>query len=408
MRTTYITAAAIGLLIGLWLLSGQINRPEPEAPKTLAQQNRERQAQQEDLSPTQVRARVSQAEPQVRAVRVRGRTENKRTVEVKAETTGRIVARPVERGDRVEAGDLLCKISLEDREAGFREARAALQQAQIEYQGSLELKAKGFQSETAIAQSKARLATAEASLERRELDLARTRIKAPFAGFIEDVSLQIGDYVGPGSTCATVIDLDPMLLVGRVPEKEVQNVRTGINARGILSSGQTVSGPVRFVGAQSDPDTRTYPIEVEIDNADGAIKSGITTEILLPIETVPAHRVSPALFALDDDGGVGIRIVNAEDRVEFHRIDVLISDASGAWITGLPDIATIITVGQELVVPGERVDVTYEARQGMPVALPLSDGDPAVSSGENNTPQSANQTQPMNAPAIAGTAISNR
>lgn len=397
MRTTYITAGVIALLIGLWLLSGQLGKEEPPPQKTLAEQNRERAARQEDKAPTPVRARVVQAERQVRSVRVRGRTENKRTVAVKAETTGRIVDRPVERGDAVEAGDLLCRISLEDRQASLAESRAALQQTELEYQGSIELKAKGFQSDTAIAQAKARLASAQANLARSELDLARTRIKAPFAGFVEDVALEVGDYVNPGSVCATIIDLDPMLLVGRIPEREVQQIKPGQIAQGLLTDGTKLSGPVRFVGAQSDPATRTYALEVEVPNPDGALKSGITADILVPVETVTAHRVSPALFALDDAGGVGIRIVNDEDRVEFHTIDVLMSDASGAWITGLPDIATIITVGQELVIPGERVDVTYEARSDMPAAAPgAQDAEPG-----DSTPQSANTRSQKPATPVA-------
>lgn len=394
MRTTYLTAGIIALLIGLWLLSGQLGKPEPEAQKTLAQQNLERAARTEDQAPTRVRAKVVQAQAQVRSVRVRGQTANKRTVAVKAETTGRIIARPVERGDAVAAGDLLCRISIEDREAGFAEARAALQQAKIEYEGSLELKAKGFQSDTAIAQAKARLASAQANVARSELSLARTRIKAPFDGFVEDVALEVGDYVNPGSVCATVIDLDPMLLVGRIPEREVQQIQQGQVAKGRLSDGTEVSGPVRFVGAQSDPATRTYALEIEVPNADGALKSGLTADILVPVETVVAHRVSPALFALDDAGGVGIRTVNDQDRVEFHKIDVLMSDASGAWITGLPDIATIITVGQELVIPGERVEITYEPQGEMPAAAPLRD---SVDS-DDNAPQSANTRSSEQAP----------
>src|SRR5690606_2986171 len=110
MRGTYITASVIALILALWLLSGQIGRDQDTRHPTLAEAQRERGAEAQDSAPAQVRARVVQAVPQVREVVLRGRTENKRTVEVKAETAGRVVERPVDRGSEVAAGDLLCRI----------------------------------------------------------------------------------------------------------------------------------------------------------------------------------------------------------------------------------------------------------------------------------------------------------
>lgn len=366
MRGTYVTATVIAVLIAVWLFSGQFGAAEKGAEPALAQANRERTAHAEDTDPVRVRARVINAVPRTRHVVLRGRTENKRTVEVKAETSGRVVGRPVERGSQVGHGDLLCRISTEDREAALAEARAALDQAGIEYQASLRLKEKGFQSETAIAQAKARLAAAQAQVERGELDLDRTYVRAPFAGIVEDVLLEIGDYVTPGGTCVTVVDMNPMLLVGRVSEREVAKIEIGATVTGNLADGRRVQGPVTFVGQQADPDTRTYPVEVEIDNPDYALRSGITTQIAIPVAEVMAHKISPALFALDDDGNVGVRVINAERRVEFHHIEVIDDDADGVWVTGLPKVTTLITVGQELVVAGQEVDPAFEPSAEMP------------------------------------------
>lgn len=366
MRGTYITATVIALLIGLWLLSGQFGEDGPAEHPTLAEENRQRAAQVEDDALTRVRARVIQAVPQVQNVVLRGRTENKRTVEVKAETAGRIVERPVDRGTAVDQGDVLCRISVEDREAGLAEARAALEQARIEHQASLKLKEQGFQSETVIAQAKARLAAAEAQVERREIDLARTAVRAPFAGVVEDVLAERGDYVTPGSTCVTIVDMDPMLLVGRVSEREVAKLEPGQTAQGHLADGRVVAGPITFVGQQADTATRTYAVEVEVANPDRALRSGITTEIRIPVDRVMAHKVSPALFALDDEGNVGIRTVNDQGRVEYHPIHIVRDDVDGVWVTGLPEVATLITVGQELVVPGQEVELSFEPAGDMP------------------------------------------
>jgi multidrug efflux system membrane fusion protein len=377
MRTTYITASLIAFAIVAWLLSGQIGKDDPVVHTTLAEQNREAEARRQDAEPTRVRARVIQASPQIQHVVLRGKTENKRTVEVKAETSGRVIDRPVERGSAVEKGDLLCQISMEDRYAAVTEARESLNEARIEYQGYQALKERGFQSETAMAQARARLASAEANLERAELEVQRTFVRAPFAGVVEEVHSEIGDYVAPGSTCVTVVDLDPMLLIGRVAEKDVQLLALDQQVTGVLTDGSEVQGPVSFIGAQSDPATRTYAVEIEIPNPDMALRSGLTTEIRIPVAEVMAQKISPALFALDDEGRIGVRTVNDRGAVEFHRVRIVRDEPDGVWVAGLPDTATLITVGQELVVAGEIVEVDFEPSGEMPAAVPEAPPPPA-------------------------------
>ena len=274
MRSTTVTAVIIALIIGLWLASGQLGKEDAPPLESLADQRVEQAAKLEDLAPTRVRAQVIQATAKTRQVRVRGRTENKRTVDVRSEITGRVVRRPVERGDRVSAGDLLCQISIDDRQATLAEARASAAEAEQRYQSNLELKTKGFINELEVKQAEAGLAAAQAAVTRSELNLARTRIKAPFDGVVEATAMEIGDVASAGSICATVVDLDPMLLVGQVSERDVLNLEVGATVDGRVATGSTVTGPITFIGAQADAATRTYRVEVEIDNADGALRSG--------------------------------------------------------------------------------------------------------------------------------------
>jgi membrane fusion protein, multidrug efflux system len=360
VRTTYVTAIVIAVLIGLWLLSGQLGGSGTQIEPSLAEQSERAQAAREDREPTAVRARVLHAEQRYATVHLRGRTDNKRTVDVRTETVGRVIERPVERGSRVAAGDLLCRLALDDRQARVNEARDTLQQAQVDFDGAQRLAERGLQSESQIAAARARLAATRAQLTRAELDLERASIRAPFAGIVDDVAVEVGDFAQVGSICATVIDLDPMLLVARVPERDVGQVARATHATATLLDGRTVRGQVTFVGSRSDTATRTYPVEIQVDNPDFEIRSGVTAQITVPVDSIMAHRVSPALLTLDDAGRMGIRILNGDNRVEFHNVEILGDDAGDIWIAGLPEIATVITVGQELVVPGERVQVTYE------------------------------------------------
>jgi membrane fusion protein, multidrug efflux system len=360
VRKTYLTAIVIAVLVGLWLLSGQFSDSGPKGHPSIAERGLEARATSDDQTPATVRARVVHAEPRFATVTVRGRTENKRTVNVRTETGGRIVERPVERGSRVESGDLLCRLSVDDREVRVLEARASLNQAQVDYDGSLKLAERGLQSESAIAQVRARLAAARAQLTRAELDLERTDIRAPFSGLVDDLAVEVGDFVQPGAVCATVIDLDPMLLVGRVAERDVAQVARASRAEATLLDGTPVSGQISFVGSRSDASTRTFPVEITVANPHFQLRSGVTAHIRIPGDAVLAHKVSSALLSLDDDGRVGIRTLNGRDRVEFHHVVILGDDDGDVWVVGLPEAATVITVGQELVVPGQQVLVSYE------------------------------------------------
>ena len=359
MRSTYLWAAGIAVLLLAWLASGQLNQEPVVFDPSIAERNEQDLNQLNDQTPTRVRVVQSQAQLKTRYASVRGKTQNKRTVQVRTEIQGRVVNRAVERGQSVAANQLLCGLSVDDRQAALVESQQRVNQARIDYEGAKQLRAKGYNSESAIAAAKANLATARAELKRRDLALRKTEIRAPFAGFVEDVHLEIGDYAQPGTACATLVDLNPMLLVGRVSERVVLNIEPGIEAIGELADRSVVRGPITFVGQQDDPATRTYAIEVELNNESGKLRSGMTTQIRIPVEEAFAHKISPALFSLDNEGGYGVRVVNNDDRVEFYSVTIVAEDEDGVWVSGLPNTSNIITVGQELVISGERVDPVF-------------------------------------------------
>lgn len=359
MRKNLITASLIAVGFVLWMISGLIfNESEGEPVLAISEQQLRVKPQAEQKRET-VRAAMSTAEQRARILVLRGRTQSKRSVDVKAEIAGNVVKRAVERGSRVEAGDVLCQLAIDDREVSVAEAKASLKDAQIEYQGSLKLKKQGLQSETAIARSKAQLEAAKAQLRRQDLNLQRTRIVAPFGGVIENLQMNVGDYATPGAVCATLIDLDPMLISADVTEAEVDNMEVGNMVTGTTSTGAEIVGELTFIGKQSDPLTRTYPIEITVENKDYSLRSGLTTTARIQLDEVGAHNVSPALFTLNDAGDFGIRTIGDDNVVVFFKISIIEDSPEGVWITGLPDTVSIITVGQEFVLTGQIVDPIY-------------------------------------------------
>ncbi len=370
MSKNLVTASIIAGLIAVWLLSGLLSgdgRPEEHPTLAASAQSGAVGAVQ---GPIRVRAEVRKAQRRTRYMVLRGRSESERDVEVKAEISGQVVSRPVERGYRVSAGDLLCEVAVDDRKASVEEAKAALEEAVIEHKGSLQLKKQGLQSETAIARSAARLAAAAANVERQQLNLARTRITAPFDGVVESLPMDIGDYAVPGSACARLLALDPMLVSADVTESEVYNLELGDKVVGQTPLGQEITGQVSFIGSQSDPVTRTYPVEITVPNPEYEIRSGLTMTVRIGLGDVMAHKLSPALFALNDAGEMGVRTIGKGNIVEFHTLQIIEDGPDGVWVTGLDDTVRLITVGQEFVFAGQLVEPVYPTDPSAQLAQP--------------------------------------
>jgi multidrug efflux system membrane fusion protein len=290
---------------------------------------------------------------------LRGRTESKRMVQVKAEIAGKLLSRPAERGERVRKGDLLCEVAVDDRAVAVTQARAALEDAELNYKGSRRLKEQGLQSETAIASSAARLEAARAQLQREVLNLERTRIVAPFGGVVEEVHMNTGDYAVPGAVCVTLIDLNPMLVRADVSEGDIESLALGDAVVGSITSGRQIQGVVSFIGMRSDPATRTYPVEITVENADYSIRSGLTVSVSIALNELPAHQISPALFTLSDSGEIGVHTLDASNQVVFREVHILEDGPDGVWVAGLQETTKLITVGQESVSAGELVEPVY-------------------------------------------------
>ena len=353
MKRSYLIAAGVAAAVAGWILSGQMNGanqppepdPQPVQSATVA----------EEMELAAVRVRRLVAAERVNELVLFGRTEAVRTVDVKAETSGRVVSIAVKKGQQVPRGAVLARIAMDDRKAGLTEAEALVEQQRIAYEAAQALSQKAFRSKVKLAENLAQLEAAKAALEHIRLDIAHTTIHAPFAGIVEGLPVEVGDYLGVGSVVAGIVDLDPVLIVAEVSERDVAMVAVGAAARARLVGGREVEGSVRYVSRMGASATRTFRVEVAVDNPDGALSEGLTAELRLPLGMVKAHRVSPAVLTLSDAGVIGVKTVGAGDIVEFHRVELIADTPEGMWLGGLPESLTLITVGQEFVRAGQRV-----------------------------------------------------
>ena len=186
------------------------------------------------------------------------------------------------------------------------------------------------------------------------VELNRTEVKAPFSGFIEQI-VKPGNFLERGQVCATIIQLSPISFIAGVPEYDINKVRVNQNVNVELVTGQKINGKLTFVSKSASPDTRTFSVESQIDNSDGAIKDGLTANMTIEIDKVNAHKISPSILLLNDEGKLGIRIVEKGNLAKFVEIIILEDSEEGLWVTGIPEKIEIIIQGQGFVEDNQEV-----------------------------------------------------
>lgn len=362
IKGSYVVAAVITAVLAAWIATGEI------VVGGQSDTNGSRGAAENGAGKAEEAFRVAvktfTAQERNANLVVRGRTEAEQRVQVKAETAGRVVAISAAKGQRVAKGDIVCKLDAGVREARVLQARAQLAQAELEAQAAGKLSEKGFAAETRVRATKAALDGARAVLAEAELDLVRTEMTAPFSGIIEQHTAEVGDYLNVANPCVTMASRDPLLAVGQVSELDVAALKKGMTGTVALVTGETAEGTLRFIASASDSATRTFRIELEVPNPDGSLRDGVTASIDIPLRATRAHKLSPAYLALDDAGNIGVKTVDENNLAQFAPVTILGDEKGHVWVDGLPEMVTIIVVGQDYVLDGAPVE---------PVAVPAGD-----------------------------------
>ncbi len=351
---SWIYSAGIAALIAVWLLSGQFGNDaaSSDAGTTIAAMAR--------TSQSKVRVRTQIAEEVTRTIVVNGQTGPARVVELSAETDGRVLHIGARRGANIDRNTIIVRLDERDRAARLAQAKATVKQREVEYEARVKLKSESYVSEAQLQEAVARLEAARTELTRAELDLDYMLVRAPFDGALQERAVEVGDFLKVGDPIATFVDNRTIIVTASVSEFDARFVHVDMVAESQLATGEKVRGKIRYVAPVADAATRTFTVELEIDNSAGLLRAGGTAELYIPAESVQAHRISPSLLTLDDAGNVGVKIINDLGKVEFVVADVALSSSNGVWVAGLPETVTIITVGQGFVNAGAVVDAVPE------------------------------------------------
>lgn len=358
-KPRFHTVAAFVVLAvsAAWVLTGEFSSIGSAANETPGD---EPQSTQAAAPAEKVLRTVAVIEPDFvqhnRIIRISGVTSPDKRTTLATRSAGILGELKVKKGDRVQAGDVVLVLDGAEKRAMVETAKALLDQRQKEAENIERLVRNGISPTTQSDSARSALASARSQLEAAQADLDRLTVVAPFSGIIDQVMVEEGSWLPSGEAAAVLLQLDPVVALGEVSEREIASVSVGSQADVRLISGDVVSGIVRHVSLEATSGTRTFPIEVAIANPDNKIPAGMTAEIMIKSEAVSAVKLPRSVVTLDAAGNLGLRILNADNTVGFVPIDLIDDSPTGLVLSGVPQDAKIIVAGQDLVSDGETVN----------------------------------------------------
>jgi membrane fusion protein (multidrug efflux system) len=253
-----------------------------------------------------------------------------REASVRAQVGGSIVALTVDRGQPVEAGALVARISSRDLDAARSSAQVALRSAETaldvtrsEAERTKALVSGGAlasrdleQAQNAVSAAEAQVAAARARLSSVQQQIDDTSVRAPFAGVVSARPASIGDVVAPGTELLTIIDPSSMRLEALVPSDQIPELRRGAKVqftiRGVPGD---FTGTIDRINPTADPVTRQVSCFVTLPNTGGRLIAGLFAEGR--VESVTRQGVVVPLSAVDETGTRPVVTRIRDDKAEI-------------------------------------------------------------------------------------------
>lgn len=347
-------AGILALVLTAWMGSGYFL---PAPPKEV-------DAPVDRVEAITVAVRDSRAEDVTQVFTAEGQAQPDRRSILRAEIDGDVAVLSAQRGEYLARGDIIARLGTREQEADVARARQELAAAQRDFDNAETLLERGVATTDRVSQARAALARAQSEVTRAEEGIDSAVIRAPFDGRLDALDLEEGAYVPAGTEIGTMLDIDPLKIVIQVPQQALSRIREGGSATVRFITGQEIEGTVEYVSKDAVTETRTFRAEIRVPNPDGRIASGLSVTVTIPTGQMSAHFISPAILSLGTDGQLGVKTVQDDDTVAFHPVVVEQAQTDGVWVSGLPEQARIITIGQGFVSAGEPVVPTPEESEG--------------------------------------------
>jgi multidrug efflux system membrane fusion protein len=359
-----IAAFCVTVAAGAWIATGEFSSvgsaQEAKASEVVPEAAAE--------APKPLLRTVAAVEPVVidhaRTIRLSGVTAADKRAALAARAEGVISSLALTKGSAVEAGALVMTLEGPETQAQANIAEIALAQRERELERSEKLFAGGNTPEIEVLNARSARDAAAAELVRARAAVDRLELRAPFAGIVDTVDVEVGEWVQTGAPVATILALDPIVVKAEISERDLASVNPGSTAKVRLANGAELEGVVRLIAREASAETRTFPVEIALRNQDLALSSGMTAEVELKASPVRAVVVPRSIITLADDGALGVRVVGADNIAQFAAVTVIDDTPDGLVVTGIPDGVRVVVAGQDLVRDGDVVEVTAASEIG--------------------------------------------
>ncbi|MFK7994232.1 MAG: efflux RND transporter periplasmic adaptor subunit [Granulosicoccus sp.] len=346
INSSWKAAGVVVFVLAVWMLSGLFTTED-----SANESNEEASAN----LPMTVEVTVAQSTLMARELNLQGQLNPIRQVLVKAQTSGEVQEIIKRKGVRVGVNDALVKLDEGGRGNLQAEAQAAVKTAESEQRAAQSMQRQRLQSQLQLEQANAVLEAARARLAMVELDIEYTIIKAPFAGVINQLPIERGALVERGDLIAELVDDSAFKVSAQVAQQALSQLTPGQSVTVDLITGETLSGALSFIGSVADPQTRSFDVEALVQNTSNTIAAGVSATLSIPVQEVQATFITPSALSLGDNGEIGVKALDDQDRVIFLPIELVSTTLDGAWVTGIEPDTRVITLGQGFVNSGEQV-----------------------------------------------------
>ena len=293
--------------------------------------------------------------PYASTIDVTATTQASKVRQVRSDLAGEVIEVNVERGDRVQPGDVMARLAAETRTSQTAQAAASVQEARVDLEATRQLVEQGVLAENRLVAAEASYQSALAALDQANDQIANLNIISAIQGVVTEVYTEEGSNITPGEPAVSIIALDPIKVLARVSELEIGNVNLGQSIDVELVTGEVFEATVTYIAPTANVATRTFDIEAEAPNPDFVIRDGVTATAKIARPGQQAFEISQSTLVTDELGRLGVRIVNDDSVVEFVAIELLETSLESAWVTGIMDDMQVIVVGQRFADIGKSV-----------------------------------------------------
>ncbi|MFK8079154.1 MAG: efflux RND transporter periplasmic adaptor subunit [Granulosicoccus sp.] len=346
INSSWKAAGVVVLLLAVWMLSGLFAADDASDDDS---------ANSAITPSVLVEVTVAQSTLMARELDLQGQLDPIRHVLVRAQTSGEVQSVIKRKGARVSDNEALVKLDEGGRGNALAEAQAAVKTAQSEQRAAQSMQRQRLQSQLQLEQADAVLEAARARLATVVLDIEHTTVRAPFAGVINALPVEQGAFVERSDVIAELVDDSAFKMSTQVSQHSLSQLVPGQPVTVTLITGESLSGVLSFIGSVADPQTRSFAVEALVQNTSDTIAAGVSATLSIPFKEVEATFITPSALSLGDEGELGVKALDEQDRVLFLPIELVSTTLEGAWVTGIAPDTRIITLGQGFVTTGEQV-----------------------------------------------------